>query len=183
MSMSCISQYDSCYHTWVTKTCISQDFFFVCVICRIILLLQQGFSLICWNGCQCTGSCLGMGTAFAGVGISVVERGWSWDNLIFVMGFPTPMGQDFYIEMGPWSLIPVLYMYGAYLYSALFCFSSHPNKLYSITEIGAHKLLLPAPFAMDSLSLCEVLWSVCYLWNNWSLVMFLVHFVCCNSWQ
>ena len=48
-----------------------------CVICRIILLLQQGFSYICSNGCQCTGSRLGMGTAFAGVGISVVERGWS----------------------------------------------------------------------------------------------------------
>ena len=104
MSMSCISQYDSCFQTWVTKTCISQDFFVcVCVICRIILLLQQGFIYICSNGCQCTGSRLGMGTVFAGVGISVVERGWSWDHLIFVMVFPTPMGQDLYIEIGPWS--------------------------------------------------------------------------------
>ena len=71
--MSCISQYDSCYHTWVTKTCISQDFYFVCVFCRI-MFLQQGFSYICSNGCQCTGSRLGMGTAFADVGISVEER-------------------------------------------------------------------------------------------------------------
>ena len=81
---------------------------------------------------------------------------------------------------GPLGLIPVLYMYGAYLYSALFCFWSHPNKLSSKTEIGAHKRLLPAPFAMDSLSLCDVMWSVRYLWNNWSLVMFLAHFVCCK---
>ena len=86
----------------------SSDLFF-CAVCRIILLLQQGFRYICLNGCQCTGPRLGMGTVFAGVGISVMERGWSWDHLISVMRFPTPMGQDLYIEMDPWSLICFIY--------------------------------------------------------------------------
>ena len=27
------------------------------------------------------------------------------------------------------------------------------------------------------------MWSICYSWNNWWLMMMLVHIVWCNSWQ
>ena len=78
MSRSCISQYVSCYHTWVTKTSsIAQNFSPFFVLCCIILLSQQGFSYISSNGCQRAGLRLGMGTVFAGVRVSVIERGQS----------------------------------------------------------------------------------------------------------